>query len=89
MRAPVIVAGFGMSGCPGRARGRGLQDVAVSAVLIDSVCRDLVVSAPGRWRDLQDLVRLTAWVSAVSCMSRPADTAICRYLVLITVSGCG
>jgi len=66
-----------------------LQDVAVSAALIDSVCRDLVVSAPGRWRDLQDLVRLTAWVSAGFCMSRPADTAVCRYLVSIMIFGCG
>jgi len=57
--------------------------------MIDAVYRDLAVSAPDRGRGLQDLARPTARVSATSCMSRSADTAICRYLVAITVSGCG
>jgi len=71
---PMIVAVLGMSGCPGR--------------LIDSVYRDLAVSAPGRGPGLQDLARLAARDSPVSCMSRPADTAVYRYPVSITMSGC-
>jgi len=66
-----------------------LQDVAVSAALIDSVYWDLAVSAPGRGRDLQDLARSANPVSTVSCISRPADTARYRHPVSITGSGCG
>jgi len=61
----------------------------VSGRLIDSVCRDPAVSAPGQGRGLQDLARPAAQVSTISCMSRRADTAVYRHLVLITVCGCG
>jgi hypothetical protein len=63
-----------------------VQDVGVSGGLIDAVYRDLAVSAPGRGRDVQDLARPTARVSATSCMSRSADTALFRDLVSIMAS---
>jgi len=46
----------------------------VSGRLIDSVHRYLAVSASDRGRGLQDFARLAARDSAVSCISRPADT---------------